>query len=77
MENSNILAFPVKRRTIRCEFSLMDSLLRYVYEARKKTFITDETEAQERSALQHTYYCRAALKRRLKQIAMYEHELKD
>ena len=76
MENSNILYFPVKK-TAACEFDLMHNLLRYVYSSKKASSAIEKTDVQERNALQHNYYCRAALKRRLKQIAMHEHELKN
>jgi hypothetical protein len=76
MENSNVLYFPVKKTEV-CDFDLMHNLLRYVYDTRKATVAVEKTDVQERTALQQTYYCRAALKRRLKQVAMREHELKN
>ncbi|MFV2061359.1 MAG: hypothetical protein ACC653_11800 [Gammaproteobacteria bacterium] len=77
MENSNILYFPVKK-TVNCEFDLMHNLLRYVYNSQKNNSVIGEAVAtEEKNALQHSYYCRAALKRRLKQVAMHEHELKN
>lgn len=76
MENSKVLSFPVNA-TGSCDFDLMHNLLRYVYTARKNILMMNHSDTQEKNSLQHTYYCRAALKRRLKQIAMYEHELQD
>jgi len=76
MENSNILYFPVTKMAA-CEFDLMHNLLRYVYSSKKTSSAIEKTDVQERNALHHAYYSRAGLKRRLKQIAMHEHELKN
>jgi hypothetical protein len=76
MGNSNVLSFSTTQSTI-CDFELMHRLLRYVYATKKNISALEVTETQEYNALQQTYHCRAALKRRLKQIAMLEHELQD
>ncbi|VAW96602.1 hypothetical protein MNBD_GAMMA22-1010 [hydrothermal vent metagenome] len=74
MENSNVLAFTNNQNKM-CDFNLMHNLLRYVYASKKSESTMEPAEPQEQYALNQTYYCRAALKRRLKQIALYEHEL--
>ncbi len=76
MVNSNVISFSAKQNA-RCDFELMHNLLRYVYSVKKKAIEKAQTEVQEYNALQQSYYCRAGLKRRLKQIAMNEHELQD
>jgi len=73
MVNSNVLFFPAKENKS-YDFDLMHSLLRYVYAQQKKTPVVDQAEIEENNSLQHTYYCRAALKRRLKQIALNDHQ---
>ncbi len=76
MVNSNVLSFSATQNT-RCDFELMHNLLRYVYSVKKKVTENEQADAQEYNALQQSYYCRAALKRRLKQVAMTEHEQQD
>ncbi len=76
MGNSNVISFTNNQSKFG-DFDLMHNLLRYVYAAKKTAKAETQTDSPEQLALQQTYYCRAALKRRLKQIAMYEHELHD
>jgi len=75
-ENSNVVFLPIKSKEL-INFGIMDSLLRYVYSTRKNSMVLDHNALKDMHALEQSYYCRAALKRRLKQIAMQEHELHD